>query len=205
MLKEILVISGKPGLHRLVSKGSNLLIVESLIDKKRMPAYARDKVISLGDISIYTKADEISIRDVLSTIKEKEGGNQLSGDLIKSDNNGLLAYFAGIVPDFDRERVYPTDIKKILKWYNLLLAEGITDFAEKKEEGGDATESVTSESSEEEKQEAQAKKETAAKSTKRKDDSKSIIASQSVKGGGKAQSSKAGIPKKSTVGVKRGG
>lgn len=133
MLKTILSISGKPGLYKLVSQAKNMLVVESVVTGKRTPAYAHDKVISLGDIAIFTEDGEVPLREVLNKVKEKENGAVASIDL-KSDPNALRAYFAEILPDFDRERVYPTDIKKLLGWYNLLVEKGLVDFSEDKEE-----------------------------------------------------------------------
>ena len=129
MLKKILSISGKPGLYRLVSNGKNMLIVESLSTKKRMPAYAHDKVVSLGDISIYTTAEDVPLPDVLEKVKEVAKGEKV--DIKSMDNDALRAYFKTILPDFDEERVYTTDIRKLLSWYNDLLAAGITEFKDK--------------------------------------------------------------------------
>lgn len=127
MLKTILSISGKPGLFRLISHGKNMLIVESLVDKKRVPAYAKDKVISLGDIAMYTDADEVPLHQVLTNLKNKENGEKASiSTSAKPDE--LRAYFAEVLPNFDRDRVYPSDIKKLISWYNLLISAGITDF-----------------------------------------------------------------------------
>lgn len=136
MLKEILSIGGKPGLFKLVSQARNMLIVESLIDGKRLPAYSRDKVVSLGDIAIFTETEEVPLREVLNNILTKENGNKASIDP-KSDNDVLRGYMAEILPEFDRDRVYPSDIRKILSWYNLLVKNNMTDFSapeEKKEE-----------------------------------------------------------------------
>ena len=115
MLKTILSISGKPGLYKLISQGRNMLIVESLTDKKRFPAYGNEKIISLGDIAMYTDTDDVPL-------------------------NELRAYLGEVLPTFDRDRVYLADIKKLISWYNLLVACGITDFedtaeAETTEEG----------------------------------------------------------------------
>lgn len=129
MLKKILSISGKPGLYRLVSNGKNMLIVESLSTKKRMPAYAHDKVVSLGDISIYTTDEDVPLPDVLEKVKEVAKGEKV--DIKAMDNDALRAYFKTILPDFDEERVYTTDIRKLLSWYNDLLAAGITEFKDK--------------------------------------------------------------------------
>ncbi|MCD8270746.1 MAG: DUF5606 domain-containing protein [Parabacteroides sp.] len=125
MLKAILSISGKPGLFKLVSHGKNMLIVESLVDKKRVPAYAKDKVISLGDIAIYTNETEVPLHEVLTSVKNKENGAKVT---VPSDTKELRTYFAEVLPDFDRERVYPSDIKKLLNWYNILIGAEITDF-----------------------------------------------------------------------------
>ncbi len=133
MLKTILSISGRPGLFRLVNRGKNMLIVEALGTGKRTPAYAHDKVISLGDISMYTTEDDAPLADVLESLKAKTEGKPVDVKSLGSDEN-IREYFGEILPNFDRERVYTTDIKKLFSWYNLLLAAGITDFAEAEEE-----------------------------------------------------------------------
>ena len=133
MLKKILSISGKPGLYKLVSQGKNMLIVESLLTGKRIPAYAHDKVISVGDIAIFTEGGEAPLPDVMNKIKEKENGGVASVNT-KAEGKVLRNYFAEILPDFDRERVYTTDIKKLLGWYNLLVEKGLTDFVEERTE-----------------------------------------------------------------------
>lgn len=129
MLKGILCISGRPGLFKLVNPGKNMLIVESLLTGKRTPAYARDKVISLADISMYTTGDDVPLGDVLEAVKAKNDGKPVD---IKSigGNDEIRAYFAEILPDFDDERVYTNDIRKLLSWYNQLLAAGIDSFKE---------------------------------------------------------------------------
>ena len=128
MLKTILSSSGKPGLYKLVSHGKNMLIVESLTDNKRVPAYAKDKVISLGDIAIYTDETEVPLHEVLTSVKNKEEGKAASLVPSKATTDQLRAYFAEVLPSYDRERVYPSDIKKLLSWYNILINAGITDF-----------------------------------------------------------------------------
>lgn len=132
MLKTILSISGKPGLYKLVSQGKNMLIVESLQTKKRIPAYAHDKVVSLGDIAIYTSNEEVPLSNVFETIYKQED-KALDASLYKTTEQ-LNSFFEKILPDYDKERVYPTDIKKIISWYNLLVNAGITEFVEQKEE-----------------------------------------------------------------------
>ena len=129
MLKTILSISGKPGLYKLISQGKNMLIVESIsADKKRIPAYGNEKVISLADIAMYTNDSEVSLKEVLASVLKKENGELASIDAKKSTSDQLRTYFAEILPDFDRDRVYVTDIKKLISWYNILVTNGITDF-----------------------------------------------------------------------------
>jgi hypothetical protein len=134
MLKEILSVTGKPGLFKLVSQGKNMLIVESLIDGKRFPAYTKDKVVSLGDIAIFTETAEIPLGQVLESVKAKENGAVCSIDP-KSDNDKLRKYMLEVLPEYDRDRVYPSDIRKLLSWYNILINAQITEFvAEEKAE-----------------------------------------------------------------------
>lgn len=129
MLKKILSVSGKPGLYKLVSQGKSMLIVEALTDGRRLPVYAREKIISLGDIAIYTDGDEVPLYEVLNSVKAKEEGKAVSSiDAARATPDQLRAYMAEVLPNFDRERVYPTDIKRLLSWYNLLIGAGITDF-----------------------------------------------------------------------------
>lgn len=128
MLKTILSISGKPGLYKLISQGKNMLIVESLADKKRCPAYGNEKIISLGDIAMYTDAEDVPLKEVLAAMKQKENGAAVSLDLKKATADELRSYLAEVLPNFDRDRVYPSDIKKLISWYNLLIEHGITDF-----------------------------------------------------------------------------
>lgn len=132
MLKTILSISGKSGLYKLVSQSKNMIIVESLIDGKRMPSYSHDKVVALSDIAMFTDEGEVPLHDVLEKVRAKENGQQATIDP-KETPDRLRAYFGEILPTFDRERVYPTDIKKLIAWYNLLIKNGITDFSVKEE------------------------------------------------------------------------
>ena len=134
MLKTILSISGKPGLYKLVSQAKNMLIEESFQTGKRQPAYAHEKIISLGDIAIFTDEDDVPLGEVLNAIKEKEKGAKAALDIKKADNEALRAYLAEVLPNFDRERVYVTDIKKLISWYNLLVETGNTDFVEEKKD-----------------------------------------------------------------------
>ena len=123
MLKTILSIAGKPGLYKLISSGKNMLIVETVdAAKKRIPAYGQDKVISLADIAMYTDAEEVSLSKVLESVKNKENGAVASIDYKKVSANELHAYFAEILPNYDRDRVHASDIKKLLSWYNILVS-----------------------------------------------------------------------------------
>ncbi len=130
MIRRILSISGKPGLYRLVSQGKNMLIVESLADKRRQPIYANDKVVSLGDISIYTLEGDKPLAEVLESVKDKADGKAVDIKAFANDQ-AIRDYFREILPDFDDDRVYTSDIKKLLTWYNMLIAHGITEFVEK--------------------------------------------------------------------------
>lgn len=130
MLKTILSISGKPGLYKLVSRGKNMLIVESIADKKRLPAYGNEKIISLGDIAMYTDGDDVPLQQVLLAMKTKENGAVVALDIKKASANELGAYLAEVLPNYDRDRVHVSDIKKLITWYNLLVNAGLTDFEE---------------------------------------------------------------------------
>ncbi len=126
MNQKILSISGRPGLFKLVNQGKNMLIVESLATGKRTPAYAHDKVVSLSDVSIYTPEADEPLPNVFESIKQLTGGTQV--DYKKMDDADLREYFAKVLPEYDRDRVYTTDIRKVFAWYNELIAAGVTDF-----------------------------------------------------------------------------
>ncbi len=131
MFETILAISGKPGLYKLVSRSNRGLIVETLDDKKkRMPIFGMDKVISLADIAMYTDEEEVPLRQVLNNVKTKENGAQTTIDYRQASKEELADYMAEVLPNFDRDRVYPSDMKKLIQWYNLLIENGITDFEE---------------------------------------------------------------------------
>ena len=131
MLETILAISGKPGLFKLVSRGNHSLIVETLdAQKKRFPAFGADKVISLADIAMYTDEKEVPLREVLNNIKAKESGKTASIDWRKASKDELFAYLGEVLPNFDGDRIYPSDVKKLVQWYNILIENGLTDFDE---------------------------------------------------------------------------
>jgi hypothetical protein len=131
-LKEILSVSGKPGLFKTIAQTKTGVIIESLIDGKRIQAFASDKISSLGEISIFTTNEDMPLREVFRIIGEKNG-DQPAPDA-KADNKTLKAFFETVIPDYDRERVYTSHIRKLVQWYNLLLANGITDFSAPAEE-----------------------------------------------------------------------
>ena len=125
MLETILAISGKPGLFKLVSRGNRNLIVESIdAQKKRFPAFAADKIISLADIAMYTDEKEVPLREVLNNIKAKEAGKAASIDYRKASKDELYAYLGEVLPNFDGDRIYSSDIKKLIQWYNILIENG---------------------------------------------------------------------------------
>lgn len=127
MSQKILSISGKPGLFRLVSQGNNMLIVENIATKRRMPAYASDKVISLDDVSIYTNDSDTPLFDVFEKVREANDGKQVDIKAL-GDDAQVRAYFRTILPEYDEDRVYTTDIRKLFQWYNQLIAAGIHEF-----------------------------------------------------------------------------
>lgn len=138
MIKEVLAISGKPGLYRLISRGTNMLIVESLDEqKKRMPAYASDRVVAVAEISIYTDdGEDTPLVRVFDSIKKKYEGKEVDINHKKADNDEVITFFAKVLPNYDTERVRVSDMRKVIAWYNILVRAGITDFElpEQKEE-----------------------------------------------------------------------
>lgn len=135
MLEKILAISGKPGLYKLISRGNGSIIVETVdAQKKRTPIFGTDKVIALADIAMYTDEKDVPLRQVLKNILDKENGGKASIDYKKASKEELAAYMAEVLPDYDRDRVYPADMKKLVQWYNILVDNGITDFEEPKAE-----------------------------------------------------------------------
>lgn len=142
-LKGIIAISGRPGLYKVVTQGKNSLIVESLGDNKRFPAYATDRISALDDISIYTYDEDTPLRDVLESMYKKQDGKE--GISHKESASVLRDYLLEILPDFDQERVYPSDIKKLFQWYNLLHKAGVLAL----EKAKDAVEDIVEEAKEE--------------------------------------------------------
>lgn len=126
MTERILSIAGKPGLFKLVNQGKNMLIVESISTGKRMPAYAHDKVVSLADVSIYTNDADMPLYDVFDALGKKFNNGPI--DYKAMSDADLRNLFREILPDFDEDRVYTNDIRKVYSWYNQLIAAGITEF-----------------------------------------------------------------------------
>lgn len=129
MQQTILAIAGKPGLYKLVSRGKNNLIVEALdATHRRQPAFGSDRITSLNDIAMFTDEEDVALTDVLENMKNLEGGKKSSVDYKKASAEELREYFAKILPNFDRERVQNSHIKKLIQWYNILIENGISDF-----------------------------------------------------------------------------
>ena len=131
MKETILAIAGKPGLYKLVSRGKNNLIVEALdATHRRQPAFATDRITSLGDIAMFTETDDVPLMDVLENLKALEEGKKASINEKKASAKELQDYFTKVLPEWDRDRVHNSDIKKLITWYNILIENGITDFKE---------------------------------------------------------------------------
>lgn len=125
-LEKILSISGRPGLYRLITQTRGGFVAESLIDRKRLSVRIQQNVSSLSEIAIYTLSEEVPLLDVFNKIKAKENGGQAS--VRTSDSRDKLeAYFFDILPEYDEDRVYPSDIKKVIQWYNLLQQQNLLD------------------------------------------------------------------------------
>jgi hypothetical protein len=141
-LSKILSIAGKNGLFKVISQAKNAVIVESLNDNKRFPAFAHEKMSSLEEISVFTTGDDIALKTVFKAFHDKLEGKAAIDH--KSDNPTLKKFFLEMVPDFDQDRVYISDIKKMVAWYNTLLEKGLLDFTEeaKEPEAGETTTEV---------------------------------------------------------------
>lgn len=163
MLKDILSISGHSGLFKLVAQSTKSIIVESLETHQKMPVYYTNKVSALEDIAIFTEDEEIPLEQIFEKIYKMEN-KQKSTVNEKSSNDEIKDYFGDILPDYDKERVYVSDMKKVLKWYNILLSQNILNFDEKKNEEKKAAK--TDEKSEDKEETKELKKASAKKTTK---------------------------------------
>ncbi|MGE5394927.1 MAG: DUF5606 domain-containing protein [Candidatus Saccharibacteria bacterium] len=128
MLKGILSISGYPGLFKMVTEAKNSIIVESLVTGKRMPAYSTSKISALSDISVFTENGEIQLKEVLKRIQES--GKEISP---KASNDEIKAFFGEVVPEYDKDRVYVSDMKKIIQWFQLLKEKDLLNEPEEEE------------------------------------------------------------------------
>jgi len=131
-LKDFLSISGKPGLYKNVGPSKNGVIVESIPDGKRITAFAHERISSLAEISIFTTGEDIPLVDVFKkTYEIYEGKKSIEANAGASE---LTAFMEKVLPEYDRERVYNSDIKKVVAWYNLLVSNNLLDFAENEAE-----------------------------------------------------------------------
>ena len=141
MKETILSISGKPGLFRLLAQGNGNLILETLDEtKKRVPAGNRDRVTSLRDVSMYTLDEDMPLMQVFENMKQKENGAKVALDPRKASKEELFAYLEEVLPSCDTDRIYPSDVKKLIQWYNILVEAGYTDFAEEETEETESAE-----------------------------------------------------------------
>lgn len=137
-LEKILSVAGKPGIYKLITGGKSTIIVESLIDGKRLPVHPTQKVSSLSDISMFTLEEDVPLRDIFLKAKEVFAGAPAPDH--KSESKVLRETMIKILPDYDAERVYDSDIRKLLQWYNILQAKDMLEFAEPAVEEGEMEE-----------------------------------------------------------------
>ena len=140
-LKDLMAISGHGGLFRFVSQGRNGVIVESIETGKRMQAFASMKVSALEDIAVYTEDEEIQLEEVFAALHKYENGKEAISP--KSEPDDLKDYFSAVLPAYDRERVYVSDIKKMLGWYNLLLKHGLMEPGKSRKKAEDKSQPET--------------------------------------------------------------
>ncbi len=135
-LDKVLSIGGKPGLYKLIAQTRGGFVAESLIDNKRISVSVQNNISVLSEIAIYTLAEEVPLKQVLENIKKKENGEQASVKP-KDSKDKLEEYFFDVLPDYDEDRVYASDIKKVIQWYNLLQKHDMLDFSDSEEESSD--------------------------------------------------------------------
>jgi len=163
---KIIVVSGKSGAYKVLAQSRSGFIVESLIDGKKMPVSASNRITSIEDIVVFTETEEVKLREVFKKMKEKTEGNAAIDH--KSSDNDIKAFFASVLPEYDKERVYLSDMKKMIFWYNLLHQNNLTDFEEEEEATEEDVKEKTSE--EKPKKEASAEKKTTAKKAPKKEE-----------------------------------
>ena len=137
-LDKVMSISGKPGLYELKAQTRGGFVAESMLDGKKITVNLRHNVSLLSEIAIYTYTEEVPLREVFQKIKEKENGGEAINH--KESKDKLEGYFSEVLPDYDEDRVYASDIKKIVQWYNLLISKGFDDFSEPEEKSTDEEE-----------------------------------------------------------------
>lgn len=137
-LDKVMSISGKPGLYELKAQTRGGFVAESMLDGKKINVNLRHNVSLLSEIAIYTYTEEVPLRDVFQKIKEKENGGEAISH--KESKNKLEEYFSEVLPEYDEDRVYASDIKKVVQWYNLLISKGFTDFSKSEENKTDEEE-----------------------------------------------------------------
>lgn len=137
-LDKILAISGKPGIYELKTQTRSGFVAESLLDGKRISVGLRHNVSILSEIAIYTLTEEVPLREVFEKIKIKEAGGPTINHKVSKDE--LEEFFFNVIPDYDEDRVYPSDIKKVVQWYNILQKNDLMDFSEADEVSSDEEE-----------------------------------------------------------------
>ncbi len=131
-LTKIISIAGMPGLYKIIGSMKQGAVVESLNDGKRFPTFASHKISSLSDISIYTSGESIPLKDVLKKVYEKEQGKETPE--LKPDSDEMKKYFESVLPDYDKEKVHNSDMRKLINWYNILLKKDLLKPQENKED-----------------------------------------------------------------------
>jgi hypothetical protein len=137
-LSKILSIAGKPGLYRMVSQTKNGVLVESLLDGKRIPAFSHERISTLKEISVFTETDDVPLSEIFRSMFRISNEQQATSH--KSGTPELVAFFESVLPNYDRERVYISDIKKAVQWYNLLQSKGLIDLEEDKDTADESSE-----------------------------------------------------------------
>lgn len=150
MLKEILSITGKPGLFKILAHNGRSLIVEDVQSKKRMAVSPRDRIVALADIAMYTDGEDKPLGEILDLVYAHNDGKPVDVKTLNKEGK-LKEEFGKILTDFDRDRVHDNDVKKLFSWYNILLSDGMTVFTDPAEEEAPADEAADEAASEEEK------------------------------------------------------
>lgn len=121
ILENILSISGKPGLYKLLSNNKHMIIVEMIGQKKRMPVHNTEQVVALSDVAMYTYEEEVPLYEIMVSLFEVMKEGKIDINIKKASKDELFDFFGKVLPEFDRDRVHSSDIKKLIQWYNLLL------------------------------------------------------------------------------------